>query len=558
MSTKKTERIERKKRKLSAFLKLVEEDEQKRPRLDECEFQELRAKLKERKKKLQEFPKFDLKSQGHDASIDVLFSQRKPLFFQDLQNLLSFAMIGDRSSYKPYSWCKLEKWNKVKSMSVLVMDNLGLDDYISNREDLLRHWEPLFPYKLHFLSPQPSLPKEFALLSLSSTLKYNIVSKMSLNDALFSKTIFNFPVVTETEQALESSLKLKLLLNPRQMLECSYPMPIPGYSELKYAHYVPTFLSYDRVTNESPLFCIDCEMCLTVSGKLELTSICIVDEKLNVLYHSLVKPSNHIINYLTQYSGITKELLKDVTTTLEDVQNKIIEILSPDSILVGHSLNSDMDAIQMMHPYVIDTSQIYNLTGNRQRRSKLALLTKLFLNKEIQNAGASGHCPMEDAISTMELALLKLKNGYSFGDTMMKDSQISHEMSKIEDEYKASFFDINCKEKELQIIGVNESLHEYEELLPDSSILMQTKSINQCYKAACESAASKDLTLCHIPFGKLDDVNVKKLWKITKRVWKSVPSNSLFFNIWPGRNGQDAFVGIAMKEDPKKKQILKE
>ncbi|CAB4068855.1 unnamed protein product [Lepeophtheirus salmonis] len=170
MSTKKTERIERKKRKLSAFLKLVEEDEQKRPRLDECEFQELRAKLKERKKKLQEFPKFDLKSQGHDASIDVLFSQRKPLFFQDLQNLLSFAMIGDRSSYKPYSWCKLDKWNKVKSMSVLVMDNLGLDDYISNREDLLRHWEPLFPYKLHFLSPQPSLPKEFALLSLSSTL----------------------------------------------------------------------------------------------------------------------------------------------------------------------------------------------------------------------------------------------------------------------------------------------------------------------------------------------------------------------------------------------------
>jgi hypothetical protein len=33
-----------------------------------------------------------------------------------------------------------------------------------------------------------------------------------------------------------------------------------------------------------------------------------------VVYHTLVKPDNQITNYLTQYSGVTKEMLENVTT----------------------------------------------------------------------------------------------------------------------------------------------------------------------------------------------------------------------------------------------------
>ena len=104
-------------------------------------------------------------------------------------------------------------------------------------------------------------------------------------------------------------------------------------------------------------------MCLTSIGKLELTKVCVVDSDLNEVYHSFVKPRNPIVNYLTRYSGITPALLQDVETRIEDVQNALKKLLPSDAIWIGQSLNGDLNALQMMHPYVIDTSVIYNITG---------------------------------------------------------------------------------------------------------------------------------------------------------------------------------------------------
>jgi RNA exonuclease 1 len=119
-----------------------------------------------------------------------------------------------------------------------------------------------------------------------------------------------------------------------------------------------------------------------------------------VVYHSLVKPRNPIKNYLTRYSGITAAMLEDVTTTLEEVQSELRRVLPPDAILVGQSLNSDLHAMRMMHPYVIDTSVVYCITGSRRRKTKLSVLTAMFLGKQIQN-DAAGHNPIEDAIAAM-------------------------------------------------------------------------------------------------------------------------------------------------------------
>lgn len=44
---------------------------------------------------------------------------------------------------------------------------------------------------------------------------------------------------------------------------------------------------------------------------------------------------------------MTASKLSGVTTTLTDVQEDIIKILSPDAILVGQSLNCDLEALKV-------------------------------------------------------------------------------------------------------------------------------------------------------------------------------------------------------------------
>ena len=169
----------------------------------------------------------------------------------------------------------------------------------------------------------------------------------------------------------------------------------------KYAHFVASQDEYKEVHENSPLYAVDCEMCLTTSGKNELTKVCVVDSDLNEVYHTLVKPRNRIVNYLTRYSGITPAMLQDVETRLEDVQAALRKLLPPDAIWIGQSLNSDLDALQMMHPYVIDTSVIFNISGTPGRKTKLKTLSELFLGEVIQSQDVKGHDPKEDAIAAM-------------------------------------------------------------------------------------------------------------------------------------------------------------
>jgi RNA exonuclease 1 len=56
----------------------------------------------------------------------------------------------------------------------------------------------------------------------------------------------------------------------------------------------------------SPMFGIDCEMCLTTARLNELTRVSIVNEKYELIYETLVMPHNKIINYLTKFSGISR------------------------------------------------------------------------------------------------------------------------------------------------------------------------------------------------------------------------------------------------------------
>ena len=174
------------------------------------------------------------------------------------------------------------------------------------------------------------------------------------------------------------------------------------------------------------LLAIDCEMCQTTKGS-ELTRISIVDSKLMVVCDKLVKPPNEITNYLTQWSGITENLLKDVTLTIEDVHDEIFDFMDSNTILCGHSLENDLIAMKLIHNKVIDTAVLYmkrmRFRNNKRnigycqgggRKISLKNLCEQYLNKKIQSSKGPdgqivGHSSVEDAIAAMQLLQLQLK-----------------------------------------------------------------------------------------------------------------------------------------------------
>ncbi|KAH7060798.1 hypothetical protein B0J12DRAFT_565601 [Macrophomina phaseolina] len=170
------------------------------------------------------------------------------------------------------------------------------------------------------------------------------------------------------------------------------------------------------VTAGRKILAMDCEMCKTGEDVFELTRISVVDWDENVVMDEFVKPERPITDYLTPYSGITEEKLAKVTTTLADIQKRLLEIITPQTILVGHSINSDLNALKMTHPFIVDTSFIYPHPRGPPLKCSLKWLSQKYLNKEIQKGhGSSGHDSVEDARSTLQLVKQKCEKGELWG-----------------------------------------------------------------------------------------------------------------------------------------------
>lgn len=118
-------------------------------------------------------------------------------------------------------------------------------------------------------------------------------------------------------------------------------------------------------------------------------------------------------------------MIAPVTTTLADIQAKLLELFTPYSILIGHSLNSDLTALKITHPFIIDTALIFPHPRGPPLKSSLKYLAQKYLNREIQKGHGTtgpgaGHDSIEDARTCLDLVKQKCEKGKDWG---MGDSQ---------------------------------------------------------------------------------------------------------------------------------------
>ncbi|XP_048686969.2 RNA exonuclease 1 homolog isoform X3 [Caretta caretta] len=109
--------------------------------------------------------------------------------------------------------------------------------------------------------------------------------------------------------------------------------------------FVKTFEKLPTTDGYPGIYALDCEMCYTKQG-LELTRVTVINSDLKVVYDTFVKPDNKVVDYNTRFSGVTEEDLANASITLRDVQAVLLNMFSTDTILIGHSLESDLFALK--------------------------------------------------------------------------------------------------------------------------------------------------------------------------------------------------------------------
>lgn len=135
-------------------------------------------------------------------------------------------------------------------------------------------------------------------------------------------------------------------------------------------------------------------------------------------------------------------MLEPVTTTLQDIQQKLLKILHPRTVLIGHSLNSDLTAIQITHPYIIDTAILYPHPRGPPLKSSLKWLAQKYLNREVQKGHGStgpggGHDSIEDSRTVLDLVKQKCEKGKDWGTSDSQGENIFKRVSRAGVTYKS-------------------------------------------------------------------------------------------------------------------------
>ena len=187
--------------------------------------------------------------------------------------------------------------------------------------------------------------------------------------------------------------------------------------------------------------CFDCEMGYTVRGMelIRLTATNWPDGK--ELLDVLVHPIGEVLDLNSRYSGVWPEDLinarpwgtntsaapkgeeakqvddghkrekkrMQIVSSPMVARDLLFSLIAPETPLIGHGLENDLNAVRIVHPTVVDTILLYPQKRGLPIRNGLKMLMETQLNKQIQLDTGEGHDSAEDARAAGELVRLKVE-----------------------------------------------------------------------------------------------------------------------------------------------------
>jgi len=171
--------------------------------------------------------------------------------------------------------------------------------------------------------------------------------------------------------------------------------------------------------NKHKAVVLDCEMGGTHFNRSELILVTAVDFfTAEVLINNYVMPSVQILDWRTEYSGVTENHIREAIAEGEcidgwkEARSLLCTFIDTDTILLGHSLNNDLDQLRLIHFRVVDSSLTIPRLLN-QKHSVKALCAEL-LGATVQRGGKHGHDCLEDTLAARELVVWCLRNPDAF------------------------------------------------------------------------------------------------------------------------------------------------
>ncbi|CAK7239794.1 MAG: RNA exonuclease 3 [Sporothrix thermara] len=180
--------------------------------------------------------------------------------------------------------------------------------------------------------------------------------------------------------------------------------------------------------------CFDCEMAYTVYG-LEVVRVTATSwPKGHVILDVLVRPLGTIIDFNSKFSGVfasdfaaatpyppppgsqtapqapSDRPVLPLVASPQDARALLHQLISPETILIGHALENDLRALRMVHNRVSDTALLFPHPKGLPIRYSLRVLAKEHMDRIVQAGGnTTGHDSAEDARVAGELVLTKIK-----------------------------------------------------------------------------------------------------------------------------------------------------